>query len=109
MARLGKAISSFTKKEVQLFFDTSKVKARIPGLRVLVAPAQKEHGRILIITSRRSGNSVQRHCIRRRLKAIFLEEQLYTQGYDYCIIVRSDGIETTFLELKKLLICTLKK
>lgn len=109
MPRLGKSLSLFTKKEVSLFFETSKIKARIPGLRVLMAPAQKEHGRILIITPRRSGNSVERHLIRRRLKAIFLTERLYTQGFDCGIIVRSEGIATSFEELKKLLLCAFQR
>ncbi len=105
MPRLGKSISSFSKKEVTTFFETSKVKARIPGLRVLISPAQKELGRILIITPRRSGNSCQRHLIRRRFKAIFLQEQLYKKGFDCGIIVRSEGIDTSFEDLRKLLLC----
>lgn len=109
MPRLGKSISSFTKKEVKLFFDTSKVKARIPGLRILVAPAQQSRGRILIITPRRSGNSPQRHLIRRRCKAIFLEEKLYTRPFDCAVIVRSEGIAASFEELKKLLLCAFQR
>ena len=109
MPRLGKLLSLFTKKEVELFFDTSKVKARTPGLRVLMATAQKEFGRILIITSRRSGNSVERHLIRRRLKAIFLTERLYAKGFDCAIIVRSEGIKTPFEDLKKLLLCAFER
>ncbi len=109
MPRLGTSISSFTKKEVALFFDASKVKARIPGLRILIAPAQKERGRILIITPRRSGNSPQRHRIRRRCKAIFLEEQLYKEPFDCAVIVRSEGIETSFDALKKLLLCAFQR
>ncbi len=109
MPRLGNSISSFTKQEVKNLFDASKVKARIPGLRILIAPAQKSHGRILIITPRRSGNSPQRHCIRRRCKAIFLEEKLYTQLFDCVVIVRSEGIETSFEDLKTLLLCAYQR
>lgn len=109
MVRLGKQVSLFTQQEVRNAFGSVKIKTRSAGLSVLIAPAQKEYGRILIVTSRRCGNSVQRHLIRRRLKAVFLEEKLYQQPIECIVIVRAEGIATPFLELKHKVLCAVKK
>ncbi len=104
MPRVTKKISSFTQSEITKLLNTARVKARIPGLRILAAPASlPEHGRVLIITPRRSGNSPQRNLIRRRIKAIFIGDELYSKKMDLVIIVRREGIDTSFGTLKKLL------
>lgn len=104
MPRVTKKISSFTQSEITKLLTTARVKTRIPGLRILAAQASlPEHGRVLIITPRRSGNAPQRNLIRRRIKAIFIEDELYTKNLDLVVIVRREGIETSFGTLKKLL------
>ena len=104
MSEVTKNISSFTQSDISTLLKTARVKARIPGLRILTAsPALAEHGRILIITPRKSGNAPQRNLIRRRLKSIFIEDHLYNKKIDFVVIVRSEGIKTPFAALRKLL------
>lgn len=104
MPRVTKKISSFTQSEITKLLNTARVKARIPGLRILAAPSSlPEHGRVLIITPRRSGNSPERNLIRRRIKAIFIEDELTQRNIDIVVIVRREGIDTSFGNLKKLL------
>ena len=74
MSRIAKDISSFTKNEVSDLFKVARCLKRFQGLVILAGTAQKDHGRILVITPRRSGSAAQRNKIRRRLKTIFYEE-----------------------------------
>ena len=106
MSEVTKNISSFTQQDVAYLFKNAHVKARSTGLRVLLAPAQKQFGRVLVVTPRRSGNSPCRNRIRRRVKALFYEERFYTNGYDCVLIVHKDGIATSFENLKKLIVRT---
>jgi len=97
-------ISSFRQSEITELLKNAQVKTRIPGLRILTAPSLlTEYSRILIITPRRSGNAPQRNLIRRRIKSIFVEDNLFKNGFDFIVIVRREGIETDFKTLKKLL------
>ncbi len=103
MSHTAKNISSFTQQDVAYLLKNAHVKARIPGLRVLMAPALQEHGRILVVTPRHSGNSVKRNLIRRRLKSLFHQEQFSAHKYDCVVLVKKEGIATSFEDLKQLL------
>ena len=103
MSHVTKKISSFTKQDIAHLLKNAHVKARVPGLRVLMAPAILDYGRILIIASRHSGNAVKRNLIKRRFKSIFNQQQLSIQPFDYVVIVKKEGIETSYNDLVILL------
>lgn len=94
---------AFTQEEIQFLLKNAHLKARLPGLRVLLAPAQQSSGRLLVITPRHSGNAVKRNKIRRRLRSIFHEERWYNAGCDCVVIVKKEGILTSFEQLQQLL------
>ena len=100
----SKNLSRFTKKEVDHIFKSGQRVLKQAGLLILVAPQQGPSGRILVITPRASGNAPQRNTIRRRLKALYLEEKLYERGYDCVVLVKSEAITLSFDELKVLLL-----
>jgi ribonuclease P protein component len=99
-----KNLSSFTQQDIAHLLKNAQIKARVPGLRVLLGSTTLPYGRILVITPRHSGNAVKRNLIRRRLKAIFYQEQWFQYGYDCVVIVKKDGIGRSFEDLKTLLI-----
>ena len=104
MPRVTKKISSFTQLDISKLLKAAQVRVRIPGLRILTASALlPDRGRVLIITPRRSGNSPERNLIRRRIKSLFVQDGLYLKGLDFVVIVRREGIDTSFGTLKKLL------
>ncbi len=100
---------TFTTKEIRLLFKKARRVLKHSGLDVLSAPATLDQGRLLVITSRKVGNAPQRNKIRRRIKAIFHEEQLAKLKQDIIVIVKKEGIKLSFEELKKLLIASLEK
>ncbi|HEV2916884.1 MAG TPA: ribonuclease P protein component [Candidatus Babeliales bacterium] len=104
MSRITKNISTFTTSEVAQVFEKAQCIFKNAGLTLLSAPAQINHGRILIITPRRIGNAPQRNKIRRQLRAIFYEEKLYDLFFDCVIIVRAAALAYSFDTLKNILL-----
>jgi len=96
-------LSRFTKKEVDAFFKIARRVVRHQGLYILLAPAQKPHGRILVIASRKVGNAPTRNKVRRQFKAIFYEQRYYTHGLDCVIIMKKEGAQLPFATLQELL------
>lgn len=109
MSRIAKRISSFKSSEVSLLFQYAQAVYKSAGLTILQAPAQQDFGRILVITPRRVGNSPERNSIRRRCKAVFYQEKLYTLGFDCAIIVRPEALNYSFDILKKILVDAMEK
>lgn len=104
-----KEISRFIPEEVSEIFKKARRYLRHPGLDILCYPAKKEHGRILIVTSRKVGTAPQRNKIRRRLKAIFFEQQLFDHSLDCVVIIKKSGVDLTFEKLKQLLLEAIEK
>ena len=104
MLQNARALSRFTTAEVQYLFDTGRLAFKNNGMTVLYAPRMHQYGRILVITSRKTGNSPARNLIRRRLKALFYESSWYTLPYDFVFIIRTPATHYPFQKLKSL--CT---
>lgn len=99
-------ISRFKEHEVKELFKKAKRVLKHPGLDILCAPSEKkEFGRILVITSKKTGIAAKRNRIRRRLKSIFYNKKLYEKKIDCIIIIKKDGINLSFEQLEDLLKC----
>ena len=96
-------ISRFSKKEAVKLLLLAKRVCRFPGLDIKLSPNEGDFGKILVITPARSGNAPQRNLIRRRLKAVFYEEQLYLSDSSWIIFVKKESQNYSFQELKQLL------
>jgi len=109
MPNTFKKISSFKKSEISELFKRARVAIRCSGIRILTAQSKNKAGRILIVTPRTCGNSPQRNLFRRRIKAIFRENNLATHSKDFVIIVDKRGIATPFDKLRRLLLCAISE
>jgi len=103
MGFVARNLSRFTQREIDAFFKTAHRVLRHSGLVILAAPAQRDFGRILVITSRKVGSAPVRNKIRRRLKALFYQNNYYNHKRDYVVIVRKEGTELPFDQLRDLL------
>jgi ribonuclease P protein component len=99
-----KKISSFSRTEISNAFKRSRLKVRYSGLKLLVAPSDAEHGKLLIVTPRRSGNSPQRNLFRRRMKSLFRENNLADKKIVLIALVDRNGIELSFKKLEQLVL-----
>ena len=98
-----RVLSTFSRAEVLQHFKQAHRVLRIPGLTFLCAPQKKEFGRLLVVTPAATGSSPQRNKIRRQLKALFYEQQLFTLGYDCVVLVKKEALTLNFTELAQLL------
>jgi len=106
-----KKISSFSRTEISNAFKRSRLKVRYSGLKLLVSPSEDdaEHGKLLIVTPRRSGNSPQRNLFRRRIKSIFREKNLADQKIVIIALVDRNSIELSFKKLEQLVLSCYEK
>jgi ribonuclease P protein component len=101
--RPGKKLSSFTRTEVTLLFKNARAKVKLPGLRILRAPASGTRGRALIVTPRKVGNAPERNLLRRRIKAIYRENKLYAYPYDCVFLLGKECLLIPFEELSRII------
>lgn len=100
----SKNLSKFTKKELDNFFGAATCRRKNQAFTFLVAPAILSFGRVLVIASRKYGNSPERNLLKRRCKAIYWEAKLYEKNTDLIIIARRAGQDYDFATLQKTLL-----
>ncbi len=100
---------ALTRQEIAQLFIKARRVVRHPGLDILMAPATSSLGRIVVVTSRKVGNAPERNKVRRRLKAIFYEQQLAKHGFDCIVIIKVGGVDLPFQALQELLIDAFSK
>lgn len=100
---IAQYISHFSPQEIRSIFHKARRTYVDAGLVILTYPTAKQFGRILVITSRKTGNAPERNKIRRRIKAIFYQKKYYTHLLDCLIIVKKPGINYDFSKLQEIL------
>ena len=100
----SKDLFSFSREEIKKAFKKAKLKTKKLGFKLLQASTDKNHGKILVITPRRSGPAYKRNLIRRRVKEIFYREKLYKDCVISILIVEKKAMELNFEEIKKFLV-----
>ena len=104
MTSISKNISRFSSKEIDSVFKKANVFFKSSKLTILGASSKKLFGRILVITSRVVGCAPKRNRIRRRLKSIFYENEIFKKKYDLIVIIKKDGIDLPFSKLKEIML-----
>lgn len=107
MVRITKQISSFTQKEIQELFKTTRLVQNQPPLLVRTGSAQKKVGRLLVVIPKAVGSAPERNKLRRRLKSLFYQEKFYAQGKDCIILARPGAADLSYEQLRTLLINTI--
>jgi len=109
MQKPAKLLSKFGKKELDHFFAIAKCAKKNQAFTFLTAPSHCPFGRILIVASRKYGNAPERNKLRRRLKAIYLEHELYKHLVDLAVIARPTGKKYDYAQLTALLLDIFKQ
>lgn len=99
-----KDLSRLTRSEISAIFDKARCLLRHTSLTLLCAPTPASHGRVLVITSKKLGNAPARNKIRRKIKALFYEEKLFTHMVDCVFIIKKPGMALSLQELKELIL-----
>ncbi len=109
MKDVAKHISRFTRKEIDLLFQTGKAAYKSKEFVILTAPCLLQSSRILLITSRKVGNAPERNLLRRRGRAIFYEQRLFELGKHCVVIFKSPAKNLSFDQFKEILTKSVKK
>jgi ribonuclease P protein component len=96
--------TSWSVKDIQHFRQQAYTIASYPELVIKRAPASQPVGRALLVIPRDVGTAPERNLLRRRLKAIIYEHELYKKGYDWLIYVRPSAKQLSFQQLVTLLV-----
>jgi ribonuclease P protein component len=100
---LVRSLSAFSKKEIEAAFEQARPVLKRAYCTLLVAPKAKEFARILVVTPKKIGTAPQRNKLKRQLKAIFYEQELY-QGPNDCLVILKNGAPAlSFDDLKMML------
>jgi ribonuclease P protein component len=104
MVKYAGLITHFNQNEVDQLFKKSRRIFYGPEATILAAPRSKDFARLLIVISKKCGIAVERHLLRRRLKHIFYQEQLYTKlNHDLIVIAREPLTHYSFEQLHELI------
>jgi ribonuclease P protein component len=106
MSSIARRITQWKRTEIaSALYNSRRVyKSEELDIRVAPMPDYTEHGRILIIVPRKVGNAPERNRIRRRLKAIFYEEKLYSRGYNWILFIKKPALALPFSRLKDIML-----
>lgn len=97
------------RKELLKVFKSARLVCRFPEFDIKKAPTAHPVGELIVITPKKVGNAPQRNKIRRRIKAIFHEQKLYEQGFDWIVYIKKEASQLSFSDiLERLLQCSLK-
>ncbi|MCK4264841.1 ribonuclease P protein component [Candidatus Babeliales bacterium] len=105
-----KDLFSFKKKEIDKVFEAALRKTSMLGIKLLFSPANKnqKHGKLLIIISSLSGKAHERNKVRRQIKNIFFEEQLYTVPGNWILQVYKEAMNLNFNQIRNFLLNNIK-
>lgn len=106
MNSLFKSLFSFQASEVDHLFSIARPTLKTPGLTVLGGKndekSQSNHGKMLIITSRKSGRAVERNLLRRRLKHLFYTHKWFEHKTSFIVITYRQVHQFSYDELELL-------
>ena len=97
------ASASITQTEIKKLFKQARRVLKHPCLDILIAPSSSEVGRLLVVTPARIGTAPKRNKIRRRLKALFYEENRHEHPYDVVLFIKKEALALSYDELKALI------
>lgn len=102
------ALTTWSKQEIDSLYNRAQIVVSYPELLIKRAPASLSYGRILVVIPKKVGTAPERNLVRRRIKAIVYENQLYTRGFDWVFISRPLIKKLSFQDLTTLIInaCT---
>lgn len=109
MPRIARLITSFSGSEIVTLLKSAKTAIRCPGLDIRVAPASGAIARVLVVTPRKMGIAPERNKIRRRIKAIFYQQQLFARATDMVVYCKKESATLSFQELNNCIMTAIAK
>jgi len=101
MASIARRITAWREGEIRRTIRRSRRLVRSDSADVSVIQTQGI-GRVLIIIPKKVGTAVVRNRTRRRIRSLFFENKLFSQGLSWIIYVKPPLANLSFSELREL-------
>lgn len=101
---MKRALTQWKKHEAVQSIRRSRILLKNKFFDMRIQPKLHIYARILVVTPRKSGTAVLRNTFRRRVKALFYEQNFYQGAFDWIIFAKSDLAQLSFSELQELLL-----
>ena len=97
-------LTKWSDRAIYLLYKQASTIASHPELVIKRAPSSDTIGKFLFVIPKKVGTAPERNLIRRRLKAIVYEHQLYTKGYNCLFLIKPSAKNLSFGQLAELVI-----
>lgn len=98
---------SHKKSEIDAAFKIARLHSRGDGFKLLAYPKTTDYSKLLIIIPRAVGKASVRNRLRRQLKALFFEQEFYSNNSNsFILLCYHSLLVRNFEELKHLLTAT---
>jgi ribonuclease P protein component len=98
--RIARAITSFTSSEIRRLIARAQVITSDQFITLKCVSTDNEIGRILIVVPKRVGSAPIRNTIKRQVRSIFYQYQLYQRGKDFVIFFHTQPPSFAYLKKK---------
>ena len=100
-------ITKFKYKEIKQTFKKARYSYSSPELDIKISPQTDNLGKLLIVIPKKVGNAPARNLIRRRLKSIFYENEIYKQPYNFLVFCKPNILSLEYQNLKDRLLSSI--
>lgn len=90
-------------RDIRQFFHKARRVLHHEAIDIKLAPATQEFGRFLLSVPRKMGSAPERNKFKRRVRAIFYEQSLHKQGFDWGFFAKPAANKLSFAELQALI------
>lgn len=97
-------ITKFTRGEINQLHSNAKPFLKEQGIFIKRASRTFEYARMLLIAPKKVGTAVVRNKIKRQLKTIFYQNELYTKAYDLIVYIYPEAVKLNYDELAQIII-----
>jgi len=97
-------ITKFKYKEIKQTFKKARYVYSSPELDIKISPQIDTLGKLLIVIPKKVGNAPARNLIRRRLKSIFYENEIYKRPYNFLVFCKPTIVDLEYQHLKERLL-----
>jgi len=93
-------ITKFKYKEIKQTFKKARYVYSSPELDIKLSPTTDNIGKLLIVIPKKVGNAPARNLIRRRLKSIFYENEIYKRSHNFLVFCKPSIVDLEYQNLR---------
>lgn len=101
-------ITKFTYKEIKQTFKKARCRYTSPELDIKVSPKTDNIGKLLIVIPKKVGVAPERNLMRRRLKSIFYQNQLFNYPFNVLVFCKPSILNLAYQNLEEKMLTSIQ-